>query len=220
MIKVYAWKKTGHAVLALCLLAVTALAFQNVYDQFRNRTYSNKGYLSEEEEIKLGEQVHQQLLNPPREQQQQQQEQAKPVRLIQGPVNDYVNRLGQRLAQQSLRPNIPWKFYVIEDDSVNAFATLGGNVYVHSGLIKQVQSESQLASVIGHEIGHIVGRHGLENVKRAQKFGMLAVGATIAGAIFGGQQGALHVRQVQCVSGGSGSQRRAPGGTGCPRLSC
>jgi len=188
MRKVNAWKQTGHTALALCLLAVTALAFQNVYDKFRNRTYSNKGYLSEEEEMKLGDQVHQQLLNPPND--PQQQEQAKPIRLVQGPLRNYVDNLGQRLAKNSLRPNIPWKFYVVDDDSINAFATLGGHVYVHTGLIKQVQSESQLASVIGHEIGHIVGRHGLENVKRAQKFGVLAGVATIAGAILGGQQGA------------------------------
>jgi beta-barrel assembly-enhancing protease len=189
MRKVNAWKKSGHATLALCLLTVTALAFQNVYDKFRNRTYSNNGYLSEAEEIKLAEQVHQQLLNPPQEAQQQQQ--AKPIRLVRdSAVNDYVERLGQELARTSQRRNLPWRFYVVDDDSINAFATLGGRVYVHTGLIKQVQSEAQLASVIGHEVGHIVGRHGLENVKRAQRLGMFAVGATILGAIFGGQQGA------------------------------
>lgn len=191
MLNVTAWKRTGAVVLALCLLAVTGLAFQNVYDKFRNRAYSNKGYLTEDEEFKLAEQVHQQLINPPQDPQQQ-QEQAKPIRLVQGPVRDYVNALGQRLAKDSLRPNIPWQFYVVDDDSINAFATLGGRVYVHLGLIKQVKSEAQLASVVGHEIGHIVGRHGLENVKRAGSFKTqgAVIGATILGAILGGQQGA------------------------------
>jgi beta-barrel assembly-enhancing protease len=185
--KTQMWQNPLRIVLCLCVLAASALAFQNVYDRFRDRSYSNQGYLSEADEIKLAEQVHQQLLNPPQDQQQQ----TKPLRLVQGSsLNDYVERLGQRLARDSRRPNLPWRFYVVDDKSINAFATLGGRIYVHTGLLNQVNSEAQLSSVIGHEIGHIVARHGLENVKRAQKLGMLAVGATILGAIFGGQQGA------------------------------
>ncbi len=190
--KVNAWKRPLHVALALGLLAVTALAQANVYDKFRDKAHSNQGYLSEADEIKLGGQVHEQLLNPPKQeaQQGQQQEQAKPIRLVQGPLADYVERLGQKLARDSKRPNLPWHFSVIDDNSLNAFATLGGYVYVHTGLINQVKNEAQLASVIGHEIGHIVARHGLENVKRSQKFGILAGVATIAGAVLGGQQGA------------------------------
>lgn len=185
-----AWKRPSKLVLALSLLTIVALAQANVYDKFRNKTHSNQGYLSEEEELKLGAQVHQQLLNPP--QQEGQQEQAKPIRLVQGPLADYVERLGQKLARNSQRPNIPWHFYVVDDNTLNAFATLGGHVYVHTGLINQVKTEAQLASVIGHEVGHIVGRHGLENVKRAGslKTQGAVIGATILGAIFGGQQGA------------------------------
>src|SRR6266540_299921 len=143
-------------------LFISALAAPNAYDKYRNRTYSNKGYLSEEDEMKLAEQVHQEL--------------QKQARLVQDrSINDYVNSVGQRLARASGRPNIPWHFYVVDDKSINAFATLGGRVYVHTGLLAATQSEAQLASVLGHEIGHIVGRHGL---------------ATIGGAILGGQAGA------------------------------
>jgi predicted Zn-dependent protease len=180
------------ALLMLSLGAASVAAQQNVYDKFRDKTYSNdKLGISEQDEIKLGNEVHQQLLNPPRQQGQQQQE--KPVRLVQGTaLNRYVEDLGQRLARTSLRPNIPWNFYVVDDDSINAFATLGGHVYVHLGLISRVQNEAQLASVIGHEIGHIVGRHGLENVKRAGsiKTQGAVIGATILGAILGGEAGA------------------------------
>src|SRR6266508_2853454 len=126
-------------------LFISALAAPNAYDKYRNRTYSNKGYLSEEDEMKLAEQVHQEL-----------QKQAR----------------------------------LVDDKSINAFATLGGRVYVHTGLLAATQSEAQLASVLGHEIGHIVGRHGLENVKKSQKYGLLAGLATIGGAILGGQAGA------------------------------
>jgi predicted Zn-dependent protease len=165
------------AVAMVGALFISALAGPNIYDKYRNRTYSNKGYLSEEDEMKLAEQVHQEL-----------QQQA---RLVQDrSINDYVNSVGQRLARASGRPNIPWRFYVVDDKSINAFATLGGRVYVHTGLLAATQSEAQLASVLGHEIGHIVGRHGLENVKKSQKYGLLAGLAQIGGAILGGQAGA------------------------------
>lgn len=172
-----------HRVLTIaifCALSVSVMEAQsNPYDKFRNREYTNKGYLSEDEEMKMGEQVHQELL--------------KQIRLVEDrSINDYVNRLGQSLARRSERPNIPWRFYVVNDKTLNAFATLGGRVYVHSGLIATTSSEAQLASVIGHEIGHIVGRHGLENVKRSgsMKTQGAVIGATILGAILGGQQGA------------------------------
>jgi predicted Zn-dependent protease len=187
--------RTLSLVLVLCLgaLSVAAQKSNNVYDKFRNRTPSNDKLMSEADEIKLGGEVHQQLLNPPPQQGQQQQEQQKPIRLIQGTALDaYINDLGQRLARDSRRPNIPWRFFVVDDKSVNAFATLGGYVYVHTGLIAQVQTEAQLASVIGHEIGHIVGRHGLENVKRmsSMKTQGALLGAILAGAILGGEAGA------------------------------
>lgn len=160
-------------------LFITAIAADNPYDKFRNRTLSNKGYISEQQEMELGAQVHQQLL------------QQQGFKLVQNAaINNYVNTLGQKLAAQSKRPNIPWNFYVVDDPSINAFATLGGRVYIHTGLLNATQSEAQLASVMGHEIGHIVGRHGLENVKKARKYGTIATIGVIAGAVLGGQGGA------------------------------
>ncbi len=165
------------AVAIVSALFINVLAQSNPYDKYRNRTYSNRGYLSEEDELKFAEQVHQELL--------------KQTRLVQDrSINEYVNSVGQRLARNSARPNIPWRFYVVDDKSINAFATLGGRVYVHTGLLAATRSEAQLASVLGHEIAHIVGRHGLENVKKSQKYGTFAGLAAIAGAILGGQAGA------------------------------
>jgi beta-barrel assembly-enhancing protease len=165
------------AVVVVGALFVNVVAQSSPYDKYRNRTYSNKGYLSEDDELKLAEQVHQELL--------------KQTRLVEDrSINEYVNSVGQRLARASGRPDIPWRFYVVDDKAINAFATLGGRVYVHTGLLAATQSEAQLASVLGHEIGHIVGRHGLANVKKSQKYGTLAGIATIAGAILGGQAGA------------------------------
>ena len=160
------------AVAIVGALFISALAGSNLYDKYRNRTYSNKGYLSEEDEMNLAEQIHEEL--------------QKQARLVQDPsINEYVNSVGQRLARNSGRPNIPYHFYVVDDKSINAFATLGGRVYVNTGLLAATNSEAQLASVLGHEIGHIVGRHGLENVKRAQKYGTLAQMAQAAVALLG-----------------------------------
>src|SRR5262249_50913840 len=171
-------------------LFISVVAQSNVYDKFRNREHSNQGYLSEEDELKLGEQVHGEIL--------------KQLRLVQDPnLNNYVNSVGQGLARRSGRPDIPWHFYVVDDKTVNAFATLGGRVYSHTGLLAATNNEAQLASVMGHEIGHIVGRHGLENVKRAQKYQLGAAGATILGAILGGEGGARLGSQLgNLVAGG------------------
>lgn len=167
--------RTGRLIL-LSALVVTAIAADNVYDKFRDRSYSNQGYLSEAEELKLGAQVHDEL--------------RKEHRFVtDSSVISYVNSLGQRLARSSKRPNLRWQFFVVEDNSLNAFATLGGYVYVHKGMLRAAESEAQVAAVLAHEIGHIVGRHGLENVKQSQKYGTLAAIAGIAGAAIGGKGG-------------------------------
>jgi predicted Zn-dependent protease len=170
------WQRTT-AVAIIASFVIIAFAESNVYDKFRKHEYSNKGYITEDEELKLAEEVHRQL-----------SEQASFVQNTQ--LNTYIETLGNKLAQNSRRSNIPWKFYIVADDSVNAFATLGGRVYVHTGLLSKTQSEAQLASVLGHEIGHIVARHGLENVKKANRYGTLANIAVITGAVLGGQGGA------------------------------
>ena len=77
-------------------------------------------------------------------------------------VTDYVNRTGQRIARLSDRPNIPYQFTVIEDKTLNAFALPGGYVYIHTGLLRELDSQSQLAGVLGHEISHIVARHSVK----------------------------------------------------------
>jgi beta-barrel assembly-enhancing protease len=81
-------------------------------------------------------------------------------------ITQYVDEIGQRLAPLSDRPDIPYVFQVVDDDQVNAFATMGGYVYVTTGLIKTADNEAQLASVMGHEIGHIAGRHAVEQMRQ------------------------------------------------------
>jgi beta-barrel assembly-enhancing protease len=109
--------------------------------------------INEQQEIAFGAQTNQQIV--------------RQMRMSQNPeVNAYINNIGQRLARSSARPNLKYTFQVVEDNAINAFATMGGYVYIHTGLMKASDNEAQLASVIGHEIGHITGRHSLEQLKQ------------------------------------------------------
>lgn len=91
-------------------------------------------------------------------------------------VQEYVNRIGQRIAADSERPDLPWTFRVVDDPVVNAFALPGGFIYVTRGLLTHLTSEAELAAVIGHEIGHVTGRHSVEQMSKAQlaQIGLLA----------------------------------------------
>ena len=90
----------------------------------------------------------------------------------------YLQQLGSELAAQSERPQLPWTFRVIDDPIVNAFALPGGFIYVTRGILTHFNSEAELASVLGHEIGHVTGRHGVEQASRAKLAGIgLAVGS-------------------------------------------
>lgn len=80
----------------------------------------------------------------------------------------YVQDLGLRMARQSERPNLPWTFRVLDDPTVNAFAVPGGYIYITRGILAHFTSEAQLASVLGHEIGHVTARHSAASMSRAQ----------------------------------------------------
>ena len=79
-------------------------------------------------------------------------------------VTDYINSLGQSLVRSSKRSNIRYTFKVVDTKGVNAYAVPGGYIYVHLDLIREAKNESELAAVLGHEIGHIVGRHSMKRL--------------------------------------------------------
>ncbi|MGH8010410.1 MAG: beta-barrel assembly-enhancing protease, partial [Candidatus Binatia bacterium] len=74
-------------------------------------------------------------------------------------VRRYVERLGQRIVSHLDRPEFPYQFSVVQEPHLNAFSVPGGYIYLHSGLIQRVESEDELAGVLGHEIAHIQGHH-------------------------------------------------------------
>ena len=80
----------------------------------------------------------------------------------------YVRRIGARLAAASERPHLPWSFAVLDDPTPNAFALPGGPIYVTRGLLNLMDSEAELATVLGHEIGHVTARHSVTQISRAQ----------------------------------------------------
>ncbi|MEX1311449.1 MAG: M48 family metalloprotease, partial [Candidatus Sulfomarinibacteraceae bacterium] len=80
----------------------------------------------------------------------------------------YVNDLGQQLAAASERPHLPWAFHVLDDPLVNAFAYPGGFIYVTRGILSHFNSEAELVSVLGHEIGHVTARHSVEQMSQQQ----------------------------------------------------
>ncbi len=80
----------------------------------------------------------------------------------------YVKRVGMLMAAKSERPGLPWSFGVVDDPTPNAFALPGGFIYVTRGLMGLMDSEAELASVLGHEIGHVTARHSVSMMSRAQ----------------------------------------------------
>src|SRR5213594_2897766 len=96
----------------------------------------------------------------------------------------WIQQFGARLAATSERPNLPWTFHVVDDPVVNAFALPGGYIYVTRGILAHLNSEAELAGVVGHEIGHVTARHSVSQLSKQQLAQIgLAVG-TIASPDF------------------------------------
>ncbi|NNF16394.1 MAG: M48 family metalloprotease [Gammaproteobacteria bacterium] len=129
--------------------------------------------MSEEDEIKMGQELHPQIMT---------QYRAYPNPDLQ----EYVNDIGQKLVRNSDRPNIEYTFTVIDSDLVNAFATPGGYIYVSRGLLAYLNSEAELAAVLGHEIGHVTARHAVGQHSRGALMNVLG---GIANAATGGVAG-------------------------------
>ncbi|MGB5592418.1 MAG: M48 family metallopeptidase [Crocosphaera sp.] len=110
--------------------------------------------LSDAQEVKYGQQINQELLSSGRFTVSRNQA-----------LTQRIESIGKRLARNSSRPNLPFTFQVINDNSINAFATMGGFVYVNTGLIAAAENEAELASVIGHEIAHITERHSIKQMR-------------------------------------------------------
>ena len=107
-------------------------------------------------------------------------------RIIEDPVIvDYVNRVGNRILAVLPAQPFTYRFYVIQEDVYNAFATPGGHIFINSGLFAALDSEEELAGIIGHEIAHVVCRHISERIESSKKIGMATMAGMVAGMLLG-----------------------------------
>ncbi len=90
-------------------------------------------------------------------------------------VQKYVTDLGMAMATVSERPTLPWKFYVLDDPIVNAFALPGGSIFITRGILTHMNSEAELVSVLGHEIGHVTAKHSVNQMSK-QQMAQLGIG--------------------------------------------
>jgi len=118
--------------------------------------------MSEQQEIALGASQHPQIL--------------KQYPLYDDPeLQAYVDRIGQAIARQSHRAELPFTFSVVDSADINAFALPGGYIYVTRGIMAYLNSEAELAGVLGHEVGHVTARHGVRQQSAQSVTGLLGV---------------------------------------------
>ncbi|HEX4858746.1 MAG TPA: M48 family metalloprotease, partial [Usitatibacteraceae bacterium] len=133
--------------------------------------------MDENDEIVAGRQQHEELLK-------------EYPRLENPALQAYVNEVGMRIARNTHRPNLPWTFTVLDSPEVNAFATTGGYVYITRGIMAYLNSEEELAGVLGHEMGHITARHVARQSRDQAVAQGLSIVGMLLGAYYGGERGA------------------------------
>ena len=118
--------------------------------------------VSEQQEVQMGQEGAQQV--------------AQEIGLIKDQaLQNYLQSVGSAIATKSERPNLPWTFRAVDDPSPNAFALPGGYIFVTRGLLDLMNNEAELATVLGHEIGHVTARHSVQQMSQ-QQLAQLALG--------------------------------------------
>lgn len=153
----------------LILLAIASLQACSVNPVTGNRDLA---FMSEAKEVQTGKQYHPQIL-----QQYGVYEDPK--------VQKYVNDIGQEMVKISHRKNLPFTFTVLDSPVINAFALPGGYVYITRGIMGYINSEAELAGVIGHEIGHVTARHG---VRQQASQTLAGLGSILVGVATGSKE--------------------------------
>ena len=164
--------------------------------------------MSVEDEVKLGQAEHQKIIGKFGIYRDQE-------------LQAYINQVGQRVAAESSRPEIEYRFTILNDDMINAFALPGGFIYVTRGMLLHMNSESELAAVLGHEIAHVTEKHALRRQTRGKGISVLntvlAVGTGQPGLyelgdIFGGALLLGYSREFELDADEVGAQYMAKAG--------
>ena len=116
--------------------------------------------MSLEDEVKLGQAEHQKIIGKFGVYRDQE-------------LQAYINKVGQRVAAGSSRPEVEYLFTILDDDMINAFALPGGFIYITRGMLVHMNSESELAAVLGHEIAHVTEKHALRRETRGKGISVL-----------------------------------------------
>lgn len=133
----------------------------------------------------------------------------------------YVQQVGERVARNSHRSNLDYSFTVIDSPDINAFATPGGHIYIHRGLMAYLGSEAELAAVLGHEVGHVTARHSVRQQSQSTAWNILgqavAIGTGVGAAgditnVLGGALVSGYGRDMELEADGFGAQYLARSG--------
>lgn len=180
--------RIAHGTLrSLCLLA-GALLFLGLSGCATNPVTGKQDFVmfSEDRELALGRQYHPQII-------------AEYGRYEDEALQAYVQTIGERMAAVSHRPELIYRFTVLDTPVINAFALPGGYIYITRGLMAYLNSEAELAAVLGHEIGHVTARHGVRQQSAAQAANL---GYTL-GSIFLPELRAAGAQNVFNILGGA-----------------
>lgn len=154
------FKQTKALVRSLSLVALLAAGF--MFCQFKYGSVNpvtgktEVTFVSEEEEVEIGEEVFFHMI-----------QESGGQYVDNAELHDYVNEVGHKLAKLSDRPNLPYEFVIVNDDSLNAWALPGGKIAINKGLLKMMDNEAELAAVLAHEITHAAARHSAERWERS-----------------------------------------------------
>ena len=171
-------------LLAASLLFAQTSGSWAIFDDFKSLTV--------EREKQIGEQFLLEL------------QQAVP--LIEDPfITSYINRLGQKLVAQMGTQPFDYKFFIVQDPTMNAFAVPGGYVFLHVGMIKMAEREGELAGVMAHEISHIYCRHMAKAMEKAKVASVASLVGALAGIALGGVGGAALAQAVTMSSMAGGA---------------
>jgi beta-barrel assembly-enhancing protease len=111
--------------------------------------------ISQQQEVQMGQEYAQQI--------------NAQLPIVQDPeLNRYINVLGDSIARLTSRKDLDWHFFIVDSKEVNAFAVPGGFVYINRGLVERSDKMDEVAGVLGHEIGHVLRRHTVKQMEKAQ----------------------------------------------------
>lgn len=118
-------------------------------------------------------------------------------------IQQYIQSIGRQLVENSDLPTYPFHFFVVLDNQINAFAGPGGYIGINSGLLLLTESESELASVMAHEVAHVTQRHLYRAFEAASKLSIPTAAATLAAILIGTQSPALGQAALVAIQAGS-----------------